>query len=476
MNLDTTLLLWINQAWADPGLDFLFAWVSDRISFSFPLLLLLLLLFRRWFPGDGVRLWLLLVAGVALGDLFGNLLKQLFAMPRPCFEVHELLRPPGGGSPRQCNAPATGMPSSHALNFFAVATFLAYGVRRLPLTLWFYAIALLVGLSRIYLGKHYPSQVLAGAAVGVAFGWIFAWSGLRAFAFGRRVLAQGGATAADSQPTSLLVQRLLLPDPVPRPSAIVWLPLLLPLLLFLLIWLNDWNPPFFFWLNGLCPATSDTAWANITLLGDTLVAFGLLSLLARHRPDIVGTVFVAAVFALLWVHGLKPLLSVARPLAALGIEQMHLIGHALRNSSFPSGHSTTAFLLAGVVVLRGVHPGLALAAFVMAALAAVSRAVVGAHWPLDILAGMFGGWLSAAIGVWLTRGWAFSPSVRLQWLMWLFFAACGVGLLITRGLGYPQGVPLQMLTGMLCLGYAGYCLVRLWLKQPRHRHTATSVE
>ena len=117
MSPDVQLLLWINQGWADPGLDFIFQWVSGRVGFSFPLLGLLLFVFWRRLGRDGIRLWLMMVLGIGMADVFGNLLKDMFSLPRPCYELFQLLRPVGGGVYPQCDASTTGMPSNHALNF-----------------------------------------------------------------------------------------------------------------------------------------------------------------------------------------------------------------------------------------------------------------------------------------------------------------------------------------------------------------------
>ena len=473
MTFDETLLIWINQGWADPGLDFIFQWVSSRVGFSLPLLFMLLLIFRRRFQRDGLRLWLLMVACVVTGDLLGNLLKQAFSLPRPCFDLYELLRPLGGGAPKQCQAPISGMPSNHALNFFAVATFVGYALRRRALSLSLFGIALLVGVSRIYLAKHYPSQVLVGALLGVAFGFAFAWIGLRSFAFGVRLrsahrkagsavtLAEDGRTeTAPLLPLSILSQLL---STTYRGQGLdiknVWMPLLLLLSATLLVWWNGWNSALFLWLNQLGPATSDQLWSNLTLLGDTLVAFAILNLFTRQRPDIVGGLFLAALFATLWAQGLKPLLDISRPLAELG-DQVHVIGQALRSQSFPSGHATTAFTLAGVIILRGVHPLLALIVVTLAVLAALSRAVVGAHWPLDIMAGAFGGWLSAALGVWLAQYWRLQPGRWLQLSMLLFLTLCAGALLITRELGYPQAIGLQILIGLAGFIYGWVSIVK----------------
>jgi undecaprenyl-diphosphatase len=60
-------------------------------------------------------------------------------------------------------------PSGHASTSFAAATVLsAFAPRH---RLLFYALATLIALSRVYVGVHYLSDVVAGAALGTAFGW-----------------------------------------------------------------------------------------------------------------------------------------------------------------------------------------------------------------------------------------------------------------------------------------------------------------
>jgi len=179
MTLDDALLLWINQGWGHPLLDGLFWWVSQRLWFAFPLAAILLCDSVRRSGRAGGRLFLLLAATIACGDIFGNLLKDAFAEPRPCQVVFDQLRALGGGAVARCGTDPNGMPSNHAINFFAAATFIALATPWREWRIGLLVAAALVGLSRIYLGKHYPGQVLAGALIGAAIGGLGAWLAIR---------------------------------------------------------------------------------------------------------------------------------------------------------------------------------------------------------------------------------------------------------------------------------------------------------
>ncbi len=158
------LLRLLAEGHGHPLLDALMHGLSAKAGFGLPLLaLLLVLLWRR----DGrCGLWtglgLLLVVGS--GDALGNLLKDLIGLPRPCADPHLPLQV------APCPGDASGMPSNHALNFFATFAYLSLLLRRwhwgLPLGL----IAVGVAVSRVYLGAHYPDQVLVGALLGLAWG------------------------------------------------------------------------------------------------------------------------------------------------------------------------------------------------------------------------------------------------------------------------------------------------------------------
>jgi undecaprenyl-diphosphatase len=64
----------------------------------------------------------------------------------------------------------SSFPSGHTSSWFALATVYSnkYPKYALPL----YGAGVLVGLSRVYLGQHYPSDVLAGAVIGIGIGYL----------------------------------------------------------------------------------------------------------------------------------------------------------------------------------------------------------------------------------------------------------------------------------------------------------------
>ncbi len=229
---------------------------------------------------------------------------------------------------------------------------------------------------------------------------------------------------------------------------------------FVAIYLLDANAPLFLTLNKIGPATSDALWANLTVLGDGMVAFALCLPLWRRRPDLLWALAFLALLGTLWVHGMKPLIDVARPPAVLG-DQVHVIGRVYQAHAFPSGHATTAFALAGLLTL-GIASRVWVAAIVAAATAvALSRAVVGVHWPLDILAGAFGGWLCAVLAAWLgSRTRQFGEHPAVQATLALLLAACALALIAGYPDDYPQALLFQRVIGICCLAAAAARLRR----------------
>jgi undecaprenyl-diphosphatase len=110
---------------------------------------------RRRFPLAGV----LAAVSYAVATVLASVLKEAFDRPRPPVgdpEIHPLVAVPHSGS----------IPSGHAAGAFAavVAVGLVHPRLRWPLL----ALAALIALSRVWLGVHYLTDVIAGAALGAA--------------------------------------------------------------------------------------------------------------------------------------------------------------------------------------------------------------------------------------------------------------------------------------------------------------------
>jgi len=130
-----------------------------------PLYVLMAWYFRR---KAGGRFWvyiLLSLVTLALTDSISTLLKDVFGRLRPCYdgEIGPWIRQLTG-----CGG-LYSFPSSHAANHFGLATCWYVSVASLTGKKWkfLWIWAALVCYAQIYVGKHFPSDILAGALLGV---------------------------------------------------------------------------------------------------------------------------------------------------------------------------------------------------------------------------------------------------------------------------------------------------------------------
>jgi undecaprenyl-diphosphatase len=166
VHIDQQLLLFLNSL-NSPYWDKVMWIISGRLTWV-PLYLAILYVLSFRYRRKMYILVLMIAITVAGGDRLSVLIKNTVRRPRPC---HELLLE---GKVHIVNGRCGGMfgfVSSHAANAFSVALLSILLIRKKWFTIAMIFWALLVGYSRIYLGVHYPGDVLFGSLLGALVGW-----------------------------------------------------------------------------------------------------------------------------------------------------------------------------------------------------------------------------------------------------------------------------------------------------------------
>lgn len=162
--MDYSILAYISEKWRGGSLDTVWKLFSLLGNYGAVwIALAVLLLFFRKTRRAGLAMLLALGVGYAVGNVW---LKELVMRPRP-FVTHTDLTPlldPGD---------RWSFPSGHALSSFAAATALFFFHKKTGLLA--YLLAACITFSRLYASVHYPTDVLAGAVLGILCGLAAAW-------------------------------------------------------------------------------------------------------------------------------------------------------------------------------------------------------------------------------------------------------------------------------------------------------------
>ncbi len=172
-DLDRWLFVQLNSKLTNPAFDTLFPYFRDSVFWA-PLYIFLFAFIVFNFGKKGWKWSVAFLATIAVTDLCGTyLFKQNFQRLRPCqdpvfyTQVRLLLKNCSGGY---------SFLSNHAANHFGLATFMMLTLKPV-LHKWIYLFliwAVLIAYSQIYVGVHYPSDVIAGALLGTLAGWLIA--------------------------------------------------------------------------------------------------------------------------------------------------------------------------------------------------------------------------------------------------------------------------------------------------------------
>ena len=182
---------------------------------------------------------------------------------------------------------------------------------------------------------------------------------------------------------------------------------------------NYWQPQveWFIALNDWLGFLSHGVWFNLTLLGDASVLLPLVFIFVYRTPQAAAALWFTVPIAgfLSWV--LKGYFEMPRPATVLDHDLFTIIGDKVAGlSSLPSGHSITYVAIGAALLVTFIpRPQKTIDCLVLVVVGVLllflclSRVAVGAHWPLDTIAGAGLGFISGVLGgrmAWRFRqGW-----------------------------------------------------------------------
>ena len=165
---DRDLFLLVNN-WGNASYDSFWISLSNKLTNVVVYFLAWFFLLTKVKLKPAIFLFITTLILVLITDQFTNLAKYSFARLRPCYDPElldlvRLVKASCGGQ--------YGFFSGHSSNSFALATFFSalYRKKISYLVLFFYMLATFIALSRVYIGVHFPLDILVGAIVGILIG------------------------------------------------------------------------------------------------------------------------------------------------------------------------------------------------------------------------------------------------------------------------------------------------------------------
>lgn len=157
--MDRAVFFFINHGLSNPFFDFIMSVISKISDGPILFAVSFVLLFSK--KRELKLLGLIMLTGLTVSFYVVSGLKVLVARPRPFLVLTDVFL--------LAKDKSMSFPSGHAATSFMVATALAAYFKRYAAI--FYSFAAAVAVSRVYMGVHYPSDVLAGAVIGCLIGW-----------------------------------------------------------------------------------------------------------------------------------------------------------------------------------------------------------------------------------------------------------------------------------------------------------------
>jgi undecaprenyl-diphosphatase len=164
-SIDLSVFYFINHSLANSIFDKFFIFITEVKNWYITFVILWFICFFKGGKIGKIAAIITLILITVSDQLSSFVIKNLVVRIRPCNALPDVRILAG------CTT-SFSFPSSHAVNNFAVAVFF---YKIFPKLKWIlFTVASLIAISRIYVGRHYPSDVVGGAIIGAVIGYIFA--------------------------------------------------------------------------------------------------------------------------------------------------------------------------------------------------------------------------------------------------------------------------------------------------------------
>lgn len=169
-SIDVAVFYFINHTLVNSAFDRFFTTITNVNNWYIAYIILLGIMLTKGGRRGRIAAVGLLILILVTDQVNSKIIKEIVHRIRPCNVLPNVRTPLGFNG-------TFSFPSSHAVNNFAAAFFIYILFPNLKWAL--FITASLIAISRVYVGVHYPSDILGGAIIGSAFGYVFGIAALK---------------------------------------------------------------------------------------------------------------------------------------------------------------------------------------------------------------------------------------------------------------------------------------------------------
>ena len=164
-SIDRKILYFINDSLSNPIFDLFFVTITNEDLWAIPVLMGLFILLFRGGKRARIAVGIVLISTGITDLTVVEVIKPAFSRLRPSHVLSDTINILIGKGGKY------GFVSAHAANIFCATTILSYFYEQWKKPLIF--LAILVSISRVYVGVHYPGDIIFGGLYGYGIAWLF---------------------------------------------------------------------------------------------------------------------------------------------------------------------------------------------------------------------------------------------------------------------------------------------------------------